>query len=70
MTDPTGSDKAECEIEITPEMIERAADALIWLDTSDGNPVGITRVILAAMGAEERDRGFVFRKRSAAADRL
>jgi hypothetical protein len=52
----------ECEIEITPEMIDRAVERLIWHDVSDGNPLGIIHSVLEAMGAVESCQRLVFRK--------
>lgn len=52
------------EFEITEEMLDKAADALVWLDTNDGNPKGIVKAILAAMGAVESHGVLIFRKRT------
>jgi hypothetical protein len=58
-----GEDARDYEgFEITEEMLDKAVDALVWLDTNDGNPKGIVRVILVAMGADETPEGFLFRK--------
>jgi hypothetical protein len=49
--------------EITEERLDRAVDALVWLDTNDGNPKGIVKAILVAMGATEIQGRLLLRKR-------
>jgi hypothetical protein len=54
--------KGHDEFEITEAMLDKAADALIWLDANDGNPRGIVRAMLVAMGAVETPQRLFFRK--------
>ena len=56
------------ELEITSEMIDFGADALIWHGVIDVDLRMVVVDVLAAMGAAVTDQGFVFRKRTLSAD--